>query len=164
MHHRVSVVIKFYGRVKQIIKTGISRSRYLFFQKQQDTMSLNPCTIPTICQDLEGDDRWSSIVSTETCVQKICHNPIKKICIYPQHKRFIQDSKEKDPDVIFIGDCILESLQFTEYWNESFAPLHCLNFSIRSDQTQNVLWRILNGGLESVKTKVNSFKSLQGLL
>ncbi|XP_062534197.1 platelet-activating factor acetylhydrolase IB subunit beta homolog [Armigeres subalbatus] len=87
-------------------------------------------TIPTICKDLDGDDRWLSV-----------------------HKRFVQECKEKDPDVMFVGDCILEALQFTEYWNSHFVPMHCLNFSIRNDRTQNVLWRLQNGELENVRPK-----------
>ncbi|XP_055524471.1 platelet-activating factor acetylhydrolase IB subunit beta homolog [Wyeomyia smithii] len=92
---------------------------------------MSSTTTPTICKDLDGDDRWLSI-----------------------HKRFVQECKEKDPDVMFIGDGILESLQFTDYWNSHFVPMHCLNFSIRTDCTQNVLWRLQNGELESVKPKV----------
>lgn len=92
---------------------------------------MSSTTIPTICKDLDGDDRWLSV-----------------------HKRFVQECKEKDPDVMFIGDCILESLQFTEFWNSHFVPMHCLNFSIRNDRTQNVLWRLQNGELDNVKPKV----------
>lgn len=88
-------------------------------------------TTPAVCKDLDGDDRWLSI-----------------------HKRFVQECKEKDPDVMFIGDCILESLQFTEFWNSHFVPMHCLNFSIRNDRTQNVLWRLQNGELDNVRPKV----------
>lgn len=92
---------------------------------------MNPCTIPTLFQDNDGDSRWVSI-----------------------HKRFISECREKDPDVIFLGDCITESLQHTETWNQYFAPMHCLNFSIRSDRTENVLWRVENGELDNVKPKV----------
>lgn len=35
-----------------------------------------------------------------------------------------------------------------------FAPLHCLNFSIYADRTQNVLWRLKNGELDNVKPKI----------
>lgn len=69
-------------------------------------------------------------------------------------------SKEKDPDVMFIGDCILETLQFTEIWNQSFAPMHCLNFSISNDRVENVLWRIENGELDNVNPKVCPESSL----
>ncbi|KAF5274710.1 hypothetical protein FQA39_LY07102 [Lamprigera yunnana] len=71
-----------------------------------------------------------------------------------KHYRFLSETREKDPDVIFIGDSILQALQHTDYWNELFAPLHCLNFGIHKDQIQNVLWRIKNGELDNVQPKV----------
>uniref|UniRef100_A0A336LK13 CSON006375 protein n=1 Tax=Culicoides sonorensis TaxID=179676 RepID=A0A336LK13_CULSO len=80
--------------------------------------------------DTDGDNRWIDI-----------------------HNRFLQECKEKDPDVIFVGDCILEGLQFTEIWDTFFAPLHCLNFSIRNDKVENVLWRVENGTLDNVNPK-----------
>lgn len=92
---------------------------------------MNPCTIPTPQKDIDGDDRWISI-----------------------HRRFVSDCREKDADVIFLGDGILETLQFTQMWNQFFAPLHCLNFSIRDDLVQNTLWRIHNGELEYVRPKI----------
>ncbi|KAI8128327.1 putative platelet-activating factor acetylhydrolase IB subunit beta [Lucilia cuprina] len=92
---------------------------------------MNPCTVATQRKDNEGDDRWLSI-----------------------HKRFISECREKDPDVIFLGDCILETLQDTETWHDYFAPMHCLNFSIRGDRCENVLWRVENGELDNVKPKI----------
>ncbi|XP_031622806.1 platelet-activating factor acetylhydrolase IB subunit beta homolog [Contarinia nasturtii] len=77
------------------------------------------------------DDRWISI-----------------------HKRFLSECREKDAEVIFIGDCVLETLQHTASWNQYFAPMHSLNFSIYSDETQNTLWRIQNGALDNVKPKI----------
>ncbi|GAB0088998.1 Platelet-activating factor acetylhydrolase IB subunit beta homolog [Sergentomyia squamirostris] len=87
--------------------------------------------VPTPLEDTTGDNRWISI-----------------------HKRFISELRDKDPEVIFIGDCILEGLQFTEMWNECFAPMHCINFAIRDDRTENTLWRIHNGVLDNVKAKI----------
>lgn len=49
---------------------------------------------------------------------------------------------------------MLETLQHTQSWNQYFAPMHSLNFSIYSDETQNTLWRIQNGALDIVKPKV----------
>ncbi|XP_033150169.1 platelet-activating factor acetylhydrolase IB subunit beta homolog isoform X2 [Drosophila busckii] len=92
---------------------------------------MNPCAVPTAVPDVDGDKRWQSI-----------------------HRRFISDCREKDPDVIFLGDCIFETLQDTDTWNQYFAPLHCLNFSIRDDRTEHVLWRIENGALDNVTPKV----------
>lgn len=48
----------------------------------------------------------------------------------------------------------METLQHTQTWNQYFAPMHSLNFSIYSDETQNTLWRIQNGALDIVKPKV----------
>ncbi|KAL5275875.1 PAFAH1B2 family protein [Megaselia abdita] len=92
---------------------------------------MNPCSIATQANDVDGDNRWLSI-----------------------HKRFLSECLEKDPDVIFLGDCILENLQYTETWNQYFAPLHCLNFSIRNDRAENILWRVENGELDNVKPKI----------
>ncbi|KAH8276669.1 hypothetical protein KR044_007630 [Drosophila immigrans] len=92
---------------------------------------MNPCAVPTAVVDVDGDKRWQSI-----------------------HRRFISDCREKDPDVIFVGDCIFETLQDTDTWNQLFAPLHCLNFSIRDDCTEHVLWRIENGALDNVNPKI----------
>ncbi|KAI5632238.1 GDSL-like lipase/Acylhydrolase family domain-containing protein [Phthorimaea operculella] len=92
---------------------------------------MNPCAVPAPQIDCEGDGRWNSI-----------------------HNRFLSDAKGKDADVIFIGDSILQALEHTEVWNQWFSPLHCLNFSIHKDQTQNVLWRIKNGELDHVDAKV----------
>ncbi|XP_002028478.2 platelet-activating factor acetylhydrolase IB subunit beta homolog [Drosophila persimilis] len=93
--------------------------------------NMNPCVLPTPVPDDAGDKRWHSI-----------------------HRRFISDCREKDPDVIFLGDCIFETLQDSETWNQYFAPLHCLNFSIRDDCTEHVLWRIENGALDNVNPKI----------
>lgn len=77
------------------------------------------------------------------------------VCVFgpEQHKRFLSEGRDKDPDVIFIGDCILQSLQNVEAWNAYFAPMHCLNFSINGDQTQHLLWRLHNGELENVRPR-----------
>lgn len=32
--------------------------------------------------------------------------------------------------------------------------MHCLNFSIRGDKCENVLWRVENGELDNVKPKI----------
>ena len=39
-------------------------------------------------------------------------------------------------------------------WEKLFAPLHCLNLGIAEDETQNVLWRIENGEIDSTDPKV----------
>ncbi|XP_037936407.1 platelet-activating factor acetylhydrolase IB subunit beta homolog [Teleopsis dalmanni] len=92
---------------------------------------MNPCAVATQRPDIDGDDRWASI-----------------------HKRYLSECREKDPDVIFLGDCIFATLYDTDTWNQYFAPMHCLNFSIRNDRIEHVLWRIENGELDNVKPKI----------
>lgn len=59
-----------------------------------------------------------------------------------------------EPDVVFVGDSLIANLQNTDLWEKWFAPMHSLNFGIGGDQTQHVLWRLLNGELECIKPKV----------
>ncbi|XP_069675076.1 platelet-activating factor acetylhydrolase IB subunit beta homolog [Periplaneta americana] len=92
---------------------------------------MNPAAIPTPVEDIQGDGRWMSM-----------------------HKRFLTETKEKEPDVLFIGDSLIQRLVHTEMWNNYFAPMHTLNFGIGGDQTQHVLWRIENGELDHINPKV----------
>lgn len=91
---------------------------------------MNPCTQPEVPVD-DGDHRWMS--------QHLCH---------------IAQTKEREPDVLFIGDSLIHHLQYRSVWTELYEPLHCLNFGISGDKIQNVLWRILNGELNNINPKV----------
>lgn len=88
---------------------------------------------------------------------------------------FLQECTEKDPEskkicsicgfcclmkilVLFIGDDIFDSLKFTEVYHQ-FEEMHLLNFSIRGDKIQNILWRLKDGELENIKPKVSSATS-----
>ncbi|XP_060086224.1 platelet-activating factor acetylhydrolase IB subunit alpha2-like [Ylistrum balloti] len=86
---------------------------------------------PEPVEDVQGDGRWMS-----------------------QHQRFITEGKEKEPEVLLIGDSIIQQMRFSKVWNTLFEPLHCLNFGIGGDQTQHVLWRATNGELDDVSPKV----------
>ncbi|XP_053547362.1 platelet-activating factor acetylhydrolase IB subunit alpha2 [Bombina bombina] len=91
----------------------------------------NLAAVPHVAEDLQGDDRW--------------------LC---QHNRFVLDCKDKEPDVLFVGDSLVQLLQQYEVWRELFSPLHALNFGIGGDTTRHVLWRLQNGELENIKPKV----------
>ena len=59
--------------------------------------------------------------------------------------------------LLFLGFALLVALNsFVPFqiWDKMFVPLHCLNFGIGGDQTQNVLWRLQNGELEDFAPKV----------
>ncbi|XP_034293876.1 platelet-activating factor acetylhydrolase IB subunit alpha1 isoform X2 [Pantherophis guttatus] len=100
----------------------------------QGTMSdgdKNPASTPTPVIDVQGDGRWMSL-----------------------HHRFIADSKDKEPEVVFIGDSLVQLLHQFEIWRELFSPLHALNFGIGGDATQHVLWRLQNGELQHIRPKI----------
>ncbi|XP_073426824.1 platelet-activating factor acetylhydrolase IB subunit alpha1 isoform X1 [Dendrobates tinctorius] len=100
----------------------------------EDTMcdgDKNPAVIPTPAKDVQGDGRWMSV-----------------------HNHFVASSKDKEPEVVFIGDSNLQLLHQLEIWRDLFSPLHALNFGGLGDGTQHVLWRLENGELEHIKPKI----------
>jgi lysophospholipase L1-like esterase len=70
------------------------------------------------------------------------------------HDSYSATARQRGTNVIFLGD----SLTFlwggfgrtgvgSAAWDQDFAPLGAKDFGIFGDQTQNVLWRVLNGEL-----------------
>lgn len=92
---------------------------------------MNPAAVAQPVEDVHGDGRWMS-----------------------QHTRFVQECKDAEPDVLFVGDSMVQLMQQFEVWRELFSPLHALNFGIGGDTTCNVLWRLQNGELENIRPKV----------
>ncbi|XP_029556608.1 platelet-activating factor acetylhydrolase IB subunit beta-like isoform X1 [Salmo trutta] len=92
---------------------------------------MNPAAVAQAVEDVQGDDRWMS-----------------------QHTRFVQECKDAEPEVLFIGDSMVQLMQQYEIWRELFSPLHALNFGIGGDTTCNVLWRLQNGELDNIRPKV----------
>uniref|UniRef100_A0A8C2ZLX2 Platelet-activating factor acetylhydrolase IB subunit alpha1 n=1 Tax=Cyclopterus lumpus TaxID=8103 RepID=A0A8C2ZLX2_CYCLU len=91
----------------------------------------NPAATPTPCEDTQGDGRWMSL-----------------------HNRFVSDSKDKEPDVLFVGDSLVQLMHQFGIWRQLFSPLHALNFGVGGDATQHVLWRLSNGELDNISPKV----------
>ncbi|XP_019948677.1 platelet-activating factor acetylhydrolase IB subunit gamma isoform X1 [Paralichthys olivaceus] len=91
----------------------------------------NPAATPTPCEDIQGDGRWMSL-----------------------HNRFVSDSKDKEPDVLFVGDSLVQLMHQFGIWRQLFSPLHALNFGVGGDATQHVLWRLSNGELDNISPKV----------
>ncbi|XP_036378847.1 platelet-activating factor acetylhydrolase IB subunit beta-like [Megalops cyprinoides] len=92
---------------------------------------MNPAAVAVPVEDVQGDQRWMS-----------------------QHMRFVQECKDAEPEVLFVGDSMVQLMQQYEVWRELFSPLHALNFGIGGDTTCNVLWRLQNGELENICPKV----------
>uniref|UniRef100_A0A286XPW2 SGNH hydrolase-type esterase domain-containing protein n=1 Tax=Cavia porcellus TaxID=10141 RepID=A0A286XPW2_CAVPO len=74
-------------------------------------------------EDVQGDDRWMS-----------------------QHNRFVLDCKDKEPDVLFVGDSMVQLMQQYKIRRELFSPLHALNCGIgeiRQDIMENIKPKVI---------------------
>uniref|UniRef100_A0A8C5KAN7 Platelet-activating factor acetylhydrolase IB subunit alpha2 n=1 Tax=Jaculus jaculus TaxID=51337 RepID=A0A8C5KAN7_JACJA len=92
-----------------------------------------------------------------------------------QHNRFVLDCKDNEPDVLFVGDSVVQLMQQYEIWRELFFPLHALNFGIGGDTTRHnikpkvvVVWVGTNnhdntveevaGGIEAIVQLTNTMQ------
>nr|XP_012303152.1 platelet-activating factor acetylhydrolase IB subunit gamma-like [Aotus nancymaae] len=89
------------------------------------------------------------ILFGDTTVEYLLHRRVMS-----EHHRFVADSKDKEPEVVFIGDSLVQLMHQCEIWRELVSPLHALNFGIGGDRTQHVLWRLENGELEHIRPKI----------
>lgn len=73
----------------------------------------NPCVLPTPAEETveDGDGRWMSM-----------------------HSRYMQEAKTTESEILFIGDSIIQQMQFSTLWIEKISSLHCLNFGIGGDR------------------------------
>jgi lysophospholipase L1-like esterase len=62
----------------------------------------------------------------------------------------------KPCNIIFIGDSSTARWMKTgkAIWDRLYEPRHALNFGVEGDKTQNVVWRITNMEVQSLKPKV----------
>ena len=98
--------------------------------------------------DKHGDGRWMMMVSLYQYVRiRILRNLF-------QHQRFLSEARDGEPEVIWIGDSLIQNLFNSRIWDQSFCLMHSVNFGISGDRTENVLWRLENGELEEVAPKV----------
>lgn len=88
-------------------------------------------TVASPKADLEGDNRWMD-----------------------RHHLFSCEAKEAEPDVLWVGDSIIQNLVNSNIWERSFCQMHSLNFGIGGDRTEHVLWRLENGELQVMAPKV----------
>lgn len=94
-------------------------------------MATSNSVTPAIPDDLHGDNRWMDM-----------------------HQRFVADAREQEPDVVWVGDSIIQNLVNSGIWERSFCQMHSLNFGIGGDRTEHLLWRLQNGELEGLAPKV----------
>lgn len=71
-------------------------------------------------------------------------------------ERILADIKkmEGEFDVGVVGDSITARWRGGELWPKHWGSYRAVNMGIGGDRTQNVLWRLQNGGLEGYKAKL----------
>jgi lysophospholipase L1-like esterase len=76
------------------------------------------------------------------------------------HAQLLEKAKQGHIDVYFEGDSITRRWGATDYpellanWNHNFFGWNAADFGWGGDKTQNILWRLNNGELDSVNPKV----------
>jgi len=72
-----------------------------------------------------------------------------------RHQRNLDRKAQGPIDLLFLGDSITEGWGGNAVWREHYQPRNAANFGIGGDTTQEVLWRITEGGeLEGISPKV----------
>jgi lysophospholipase L1-like esterase len=76
----------------------------------------------------------------------------------PRQTLVLKRAKEAhgDYDIEFIGDSITEAWEGagTNIWREYYGKRKAINFGVSGDRTQHVLWRLENGQLDGIKSRV----------
>ena len=68
-----------------------------------------------------------------------------------RHEGFVKEAQERKPDVIFLGDSITDMFQNAggfDVWRRYFAT-NSVNMGISGDRTENVLWRVQHGAVDT---------------
>lgn len=81
--------------------------------------------------DDAGDNRWAEL-----------------------QERFVSEARDKEADVLFLGDDHIALLEQSIMYRENLAPLHCLCFGAFGDKISNLSWRLENNILEGLNPKV----------
>lgn len=102
---------------------------------KQNGISVHNMTKSTVTSeglpDQDGDHRWVDM-----------------------HNRFCSEAREAEPDVLWVGDALIQDLVNSHIWERHFCQMHSLNFGIRGNRIEHVLWRLQNGELEVLSPKV----------
>jgi beta-glucosidase len=65
----------------------------------------------------------------------------------------VKRNRRGDVDLLFLGDSITQGWADNAVWKKHYGGRKAANFGIGGDTTQNVLWRIDNGEIDSIKPK-----------
>ena len=95
---------------------------------------------PKELPDNDGDNRWMDM-----------------------HNRFVAEAREAEPEVLWVGDSLIQNLVNSHIWERQFCQMHSLNFGIGGNRTEHVLWRLLNGEIDVLSPKVRFIRQIDRL-
>ncbi|MFZ9010687.1 MAG: GDSL-type esterase/lipase family protein [Anaerohalosphaeraceae bacterium] len=124
--------------------------RYLFLIALSVFIELygTGCTPPeSVCDRVAGMLAASNHVS--------CHPVAKTDAWWLSRQAHIKKQiGQGNSDLLFIGDSITQGWETVpDIWEASFGQWNPVNAGVNSDQTQHVLWRLENSGLENINPK-----------
>lgn len=70
-----------------------------------------------------------------------------------RHEGFVDIARKGDVDILLLGDSIMEGWR-NPAARPGFFPAKAANFGLAGDKTQNLLWRLQNGELDSIQPRV----------
>ena len=74
-----------------------------------------------------------------------------------RHQQILKQNIEKNPELILIGNSILNLLDDSsrhEVWEKYLDKYRTVNMGFSGDRTENVIWRLENGELDGINPKV----------
>ncbi|MBK9990014.1 MAG: mucin-desulfating sulfatase [Verrucomicrobia bacterium] len=71
-----------------------------------------------------------------------------------EHAENVTIAAKGEAELVFIGDSITASTRGSESWKKTFAIFRTANFGIGGDRTQNILWRLEQGEIGTLKPKL----------
>ncbi len=105
-----------------------------------------------------ADWPWAKYGIAKTEVKACIPVPRKEDWAMAQHQSIVKNCKSPGLNVVFIGDSITHGFQFADgvkVWQEYCSPMVSFSFAVPGDKTENVLWRITEGGeLDGISPKV----------
>ena len=98
---------------------------------------MNEAAIPCPVEDVQGDNRWMNLVNEIVffffffpTIIFVSNSSIFDVFFSLQHQRFVLETKEREPEILFVGDSLISHLIYTDMWETMFAPLHPVRKSL----------------------------------
>jgi lysophospholipase L1-like esterase len=119
--------------------------------------------LPCLGQQVEAKESKAKAVSENTATIPVQKLESDFYNWHQRHKEVLGLIKKKPVDLIFIGDSITHMFggvpksriaRGSRIWKEYYGHRNAINMGFGWDRTQNVLWRLENGGLEGILPKV----------